>query len=113
MTRGRWTMGRGTVALLLVVAFVAGVKSSPVSEPVQYTAPEAEVSETLAAVRAAYDHARDRGFDSWRKVTVVQRRGQFVVVSLIPPKGSRTLGGGSHYVYDPTQGRIIRVTLED
>lgn len=100
-------------AAAMTLAYAAGVASSPVEEPAQYTASEDDVAQIVAAVDAAYDHARDVGYDSWRKVTVVQKRGKFIVVSMLPEKGSRTLGGGSHHVYDPATGKVVLTMVDD
>ena len=100
-------------AVALAMAYASGAMSSPATSPEEYTASREEVAQIVAAVDAAYSHARDTGVDSLRKVTVVQRRGKFIVVSMLPEKGSRTLGGGSHHVYDPATGKVVLTRVDD
>lgn len=107
---GAWAAIAGVA---LAMAYASGAMSSPATSPEEYTASKEEVAQIVAAVNAAYDHARAVGYDSFRKVTVVQKRGKFIVVSMLPEKGSRTLGGGSHHVYDPAQGKVVLTMVDD
>jgi hypothetical protein len=77
----------------------------------KYFEKQDEVELRLKAISAAYAKARLMNLESRDKILVVRKSGRFFVVSFVNSKP--TLGGGSHYVFDPLKMDVVRVEFDE